>query len=231
MVYSVFTLIAYFKSSVYLRIVFVRLIKYIEYIDTLHKNKKREKQIMNYKELQAKVKRLAEETNQVCPKLNSKKEVLEAELTRLEAIAIDIAIAEVVQDKDNQSAETLAKIANLDPNHIEMFAEDEDELLSTSDQVATVLAATASDVLDIAIPVAEKIAKVVGGFTLLTIASLVYFAWCGWGYAVPRVKSIAIPAAKRFLMESVHRIFYYSQSLYKEALQIKGLILDAIVVH
>lgn len=189
---------------------------------------------MNYKELQSEVKRLAELTELPCPALNSKKVVLEAELERLELIAIDKAVTEIAED--NRYEETMIKIANLAPNHIEMFTEDEDELtlddvISTPDQVAIVLATTTSDVLDVVTPVAVKITKVVGGFTLLTIASLVYFAWCGWEYAVPRVKAIALPAAKRLLLEAIHRVFYYSQSFSKEALQIKGLILDGIIVH
>lgn len=188
---------------------------------------------MNYKQLQTEVKRLAELTGLPCPPLNGKKVDLELALTDLQAAnALDIAhengeidaIADQVNESDVAINIWFEGIDNRQNEYLNEFI----PYPSNADKVAIVLATTASRTLDIALPVATKIARISLGFTLLSLVSLLYFAYSAWQYLAPRVQEyfmgVIVPKSMLSLREGIHRLFYYSQKGYAEAVQIKALV-------
>lgn len=175
---------------------------------------------MNYKELQAEVKRLAELTGLPRPSLNSKRKILEVALAELQAAD--------AEDMANENGDINVAADSVEWQSEEIEVVTIEMSISTPDTVATVIATTVANAVDLIIPIATKIAKVTVGFAALSCITIAYFACMAWVHIAPKVRTyivnILIPSFKLALRESIHGAFYYTQKSYGELVQVKALI-------
>ena len=206
----------------------------------LKKQSKKESKVMNYKELQAEVKRLAELTGLPCPALNKKKVELESDLCILQSTyqlqadntcGKSDAIVEVEVEVPAEALEVETVIVESKSDSTLWGWKVTKAKITNSSDVATVLVETTIDSLEVAAIVTKKLGKIVLGTTVLTLLAVAYLTYSLGQYLAPRIKryffSVALPSGKLLIKQAVHRCFYYSQKGYGEVRHLKALVTNA----